>query len=331
MPFKRPHRPQRGGVSAGRCSRGDHPDRVANRFRSLGLGAVASVLSLTAAPAAAEKPDSPAPTCGSPQTVELQRSVRFSESSERGYARQSAIRLAVVDALQQATGADISRSTQTATTSSSTAIERKTREHLVVRSGGRVIGWEVTGEETSTDADGDGRLLRVALRVEVCASPDKAVQLVVAIADARPSASGVSREVRARLAEAYAGQNYLRVTRNKPQDAFHDVRIEFDHTIVIEEVDNSDKADTLKKFGGLDLLDEAALHFQLVTVTTTARAVRFVDETTISDTVERRRRVSIDAPTAGAVRHLLVEASVMAGHQIGAKLGAGELVYFDER
>ena len=192
-----------------------------------------------------------------------------------------------------------------------------------------MTGWEVTNEQIITDTDDDGRLLRVTLRVDVCPSPDAVARLVVSIADPVPLASGISQEIRARLAEFYSYYDNLTVVRKRPQDTFHDVRIEFDHTVAIEDRDNSDKADTLKKFGGSDLLDDRALRFQLVTVTTTAKAVRFVDEVTSSQTVERRRRIPFDAPTEEAVQDLILEASMMAGRAVGEKLGAGDLDYFD--
>jgi len=311
------------------CTRDDRLFSAAYRLARLCVRALVSVLLLAAAPAHADDPEISGATCNATETVELQRTVRFSEPSERVYARRSAIRLAVVDALQQAAGADISRSSQTTTTSSRTAIERETREHLVVRSGGRVTGWEVTNEQIITDTDDDGRLLRVTLRVDVCPSPDAVARLVVSIADPVPLASGISQEIRARLAEFYSYYDNLTVVRKRPQDTFHDVRIEFDHTVAIEDRDNSDKADTLKKFGGSDLLDDRALRFQLVTVTTTAKAVRFVDEVTSSQTVERRRRIPFDAPTEEAVQDLILEASMMAGRAVGEKLGAGDLDYFD--
>ena len=75
------------------------------------------------------------------------------------------------------------------------------------------------------------------------------------------------------------------------------------------------------------MLDEAALRFQLVSVTTTARAVRFVDEASILQTVERRRRIPLDAPPASTIDDLLLETSAMAAANVGERLGAGALDY----
>jgi len=269
----------------------------------------------------------PVIACEASAVVELYSEFHFSHPSEREAARQAAIRHGVVDALQRAAGAEIARGTQTATTSSLTSVERETRDHLVIRSGGRVLGWEVIDEEDRAVEGMDGSTIFVGLRVEVCPAMDEPQPLVVAIgepADISPDLSGV---IRARLAERFEASDALVVVRDAPIDTYHDLRIELDHVAEVRNVDHSENLAILGRFRAPEMIDEGALRFQLVSVTATLSAVRFVDRRTISETVERRRRVGLDASPDNAIAELLVEAASLASTPLIDKLGSGALDY----
>lgn len=265
--------------------------------------------------------------CASSEQVDLRREATFSNLSNQEDAHERAVRRAVIDALQQIGGADIARSSQTATTSTRSTVERERREHLVVRSGGRVTDWRILSEEVHHDENGVGGMVRLELRVSVCVDPAAPPALVIAIDRGEVASPSVASEIRVRLAEAIATYGNFDVRRELPSEIYHDIRVELDQSVEIREVDNSDKAAILQNFGASEMLDEAALRFQLVSVTTTARAVRFVDEASILQTVERRRRIPLDARPASTIDDLLLETSAMAAANVGERLGAGALDY----
>lgn len=269
----------------------------------------------------------PANACDAPDIVELSSESHFSRPSERETARHEAIRYGVVDALQQAAGAEIARGTQTATTSSLTSVERETRDHLVIRSGGRVLGWEVIDEEDRTLDGMEGTAIVVRLHVEVCPSMAEPQPLVVAIGEPAGISAGLSAVVRAHLAESFEASDALAVVRDVPMDTYHDLRIELAHAVKVRNVDLSENAAILGRFRDPEMIDEAALRYQLVSVTATVSAVRFVDRRTISETVERRRRVALDASPDSAIAELLVEAASLASATLIDDLDAGALDY----
>ncbi len=265
--------------------------------------------------------------CAAPELVELSGEAFFAHPSERDHARQSAIRHGVVDALQRAAGAEIARGSQVATTSTLSSIERETSEHLVIRSGGRVMGWEVTGEEQREIEGMDSAALVVSLRVEVCPTMDRPAPLVLAIADIADLPPEPSSALRARLAETFAASEALQVVRDLPRDAYHDLRIELDYAAERREVDNTGNAAILSRFRDPALIDESALRYQLVTVSVTLSAVRFVDRRTISQTIERRGRLPIDAPADAMIAELVTEAALLAAAPVVDELDGGVLDY----
>ena len=265
--------------------------------------------------------------CDAPELVELESEAFFSKPSERGLARQAAIRNGVVDALQRAAGADIARGAQTATTSSLSSVERETREHLVIRSGGRILGWEVIDEEVRAVEGMDGATIIVSLRIDVCPSMDEPAPLVLAIGEAIDLPAEVSSILRTRLAEAFSVSKALDVVRDVPRDSYHDLRVEIAHASDVREVDNTDNAAILSRFRNPEMLDESALRYQLVSVTVTLSAVRFVDRQTISQTVERRGRVPLGMPTDEAIGDLVLEAATLAAPPVFDELDAGALDY----
>lgn len=296
------------------------PRRLSTGALRAGLAASCLLLGMAWLPGKAR-------ACEAPVLVELSGEAFFSHPSERDHARQSAIRHGVVDALQRAAGAEIARGSQVATTSTLSSIERETSEHIVIRSGGRVMGWEVTGEERREIEGMDSAALVVTLKVEVCPSMDRPAPLVLAIgsiADASPELDAV---LRARLAEAFAGSEALQVVRDLPRDAYHDLRIELDHTAERREIDNTDNAAILSRFRNPEILDESALRYQLVTVSVTLSAVRFVDRQTISYSIQRRGRLPPDAPTEAMVAALLSEAALLAAAPVLDALDGGALDY----
>lgn len=269
----------------------------------------------------------PAAACDTPEVVELRSEAFFSVPSDRETAREAAIRDGVVDALQRAAGAEIARGSQTATTSSLNSVERETRDHLVIRSGGRVLGWEVIDEAERTIGDMDGTNIVLSLRVEVCPSVDEPQPLVVAVAEPDDISVDLSTALRARLAERFEESDALAVVRDAPIDTYHDLRIELDHTVEVRNVDNSENAAILGRFQNPQMIDDGALRFQLVSVTVTLSAVRFVDRRTISETIERRRRVPLDASPTKAIAELLDEAVSLASAPLVDDLESGALDY----
>ena len=269
----------------------------------------------------------PAIACEAPDVVELSSESHFSRVSEREGARQTAIRHGVVDALQRAAGAEIARGTQTATTSSLTSVERETRDHLVIRSAGRVQGWNIIDEEDRAVEGMDGATIVIRLRVEVCPVIDKPQPLVVAIGEPAGISPDLSSVIRARLAERFEASDALVVVRDAPIDTYHDLRVELDHVVGVRNVDHSDNVAILGRFRDPEMIDEGALRFQLVSVTVTLSAVRFVDRRTISETLERRRRVALDGSPDNAIAELLVEAASLASMPLIDKLGSGALDY----
>jgi len=268
-----------------------------------------------------------ATACDAPKLVEVYSESHFSEAFERGRARQAAIREGVVDALQRAAGAEIARGAQTATTSSLTGIERETRDHLVIRSGGRVLGWELIDEEEQNVQGMDGTTIVVRLHVEVCPSMDEPQPLVVAIGEPVGISPDLSGIIRARLAESFEASDALAVVRDAPIDTYHDLRIEIDHAVEVRNVDHSENVAILGRFRNPEMIDEAALRFQLVSVTTTLSAVRFVDRRTISETVERRRRIASDASPENVITELLGEGVFLASELLMKELDSGALDY----
>ncbi|ANB01765.1 hypothetical protein ECTOBSL9_0951 [Ectothiorhodospira sp. BSL-9] len=269
----------------------------------------------------------PAIACDAPEVVELSSESDFSDSSGREAARQAAIRNGVVDALQRAAGAEIARSAQTATTSSLTSLDRETRDHLVIRSGGRVLGWQVIDEEDRTLDGMEGTTIVVHLHVKVCPSMQEPQALVVAIGEPVGIPADLSGVIRARLAQMFEASDSLAVVREAPVDTYHDLRIELDHAVEVRNVDHSEKAAILGRFRDPEMIDEGALRFQLVSVTTTLSAVRFVDRRTISETIERRRRVALDVSPDNAIAELLVEGATLASTLLIDQLDAGALDY----
>lgn len=269
----------------------------------------------------------PAGACDTPEVVELRSESFFSVPSDRETAREAAIRDGVVDALQRAAGAEIARGSQTATTSSLNSVERETRDHLVIRSGGRVLGWEVIDEAEHSTGGMDGANIILSLRVEVCPSLDKPQPLVVAIAEPDNVSVDFSTALRARLAERFEESDALAIVRDAPIDSYHDLRIELDHTVEVRNIDNSENAAILGRFQNPQMIGDGALRFQLVSVTATLSALRFVDLRTISETIERRRRVPLDASPEKAIAELLSEAAFLASGPLVDKLDSGALDY----
>lgn len=265
--------------------------------------------------------------CDAPEVVDLYSESHYLRPSEREAARYAAIRNGVVDALQRAAGAEVARGTQTATTSSLTSVERETRDHLVIRSGGRVLGWDIIDEEDRTVESIDGTTITVRLQVEVCPAMGEPQSLVVAIGEPTGISPDLSSVIRARLAEGFEASDALAVVRDAPIDTYHDLRIELDHVVEVQNVDHSENVAILGRFQGTNMFDEGALRFQLVTVTATLSAVRFVDRRTISETVERRRRVALDASPDSAIAELLIETASLASAPLIDKLDSGALDY----
>lgn len=294
----------------------------ASSFRAWASALVAGSLAISAPLASLS-----AIACDAPKLVEVHGESHFSEAFERGRAREAAIREGVVDALQRAAGAEVARGTQTATTSSLTSLERETRDHLVIRSGGRVLGWELIEEEEQNVQGMDGITIVVRLHVEVCPAMDEPPPLVVAIGEPAGISSDLSGIIRARLAESLEASDALAVVRDAPTDTYHDLRIEIDHAVEVRDVDHSENVAILGRFRNPEMIDEAALRFQLVSVTTTLSAVRFVDRRTISETVERRRRIAPDVATDHAIAELLGEGVSLASTLLIEELDSGALDY----
>jgi hypothetical protein len=265
--------------------------------------------------------------CSSSEKVDLNREATFSKPSNQEDAYDRAVRRGVIDALQQVGGAEIARSSQTATTTTRSSVDQERREHLVVRSGGRVTGWRILSEEVRLDENGVGGIVHLELRVSVCVDPETSPALVIAIGRVDIASQFVASEIRTRLAEVIATYGNFDVRGELPSKTYHDIRIQLEQSVEVEQIDNSDKAAILRNFGASEMLQEEALRFQLVTVTTTARAVRFVDEASILHTAERRRRIPLDASSASAIDDLLIETSALAAENVGERLESGALDY----
>jgi hypothetical protein len=236
------------------------------------------------------------------------------------------VRGALVDALQTVAGAEIARSTQSATRSTLGSVERERHEHIVVRSGGRIAGWEILDERVEASA-ADERTVVVRLRVDVCLNPREERALVVALGDPEWLIEPGLDQLRLALAEELGRQPGLSPVEGSPGTVYHDVAISFAHSLEREKVDNRPQAAILSQFGAGESLAAEALAFDLVTVTATVIATRFVDKETVSETAVRRARLPAGAPSGSAMRDLALEAYLLAGRAAVKRLAAGELAY----
>ncbi|MBB3192407.1 hypothetical protein [Halomonas cerina] len=266
------------------------------------------------------------PSCDDSVNVEMRRRASFKSLEGLEPARQDAIRLALIDALQNVAGADIARSTQSSTTSTRSSLERETREHLVLRSGGRVVAWEMLSEDIS-DSASEGGVIDVVIRAEICVEADVERPLVIALEEPGSDLGTSAMQLRYKLADALGTYDTLSIVHDLPINAYHDIKIVFDHSVDVKTVDNSAKARILQEFGATDSLSDEALKFELITARATVMAVRFFDQETISETVTRRLRRSIGLQSDDDVRDLVMETFMIAGQEIGERLGEGELAY----
>ncbi|MFC2993217.1 hypothetical protein [Halomonas tibetensis] len=269
------------------------------------------------------------PACDDSMAVEMQRRASFVTLQGLEPARQDAIRLALIDALQNVSGANIARSTQTSTTSTRSSLERETQEHLVLRSDGRVVAWEMLSEEISIDSDEDG-FIDVVVRAEICTGADIDHPLVVALEEPGNGLGTEAPELRYKLADALGSYENLSIVPEVPINAYHDIKIVFDHSVDTQTVDNSAQARILQEFGASGALSDDALKYVLTTARATVMAVRFFDQETISETVTRRLRRPTGAQREDDAVALVVEAFLIAGHAVGERLGAGELEYSEQ-
>lgn len=265
-------------------------------------------------------------SCGLSDIAEITASASADNANELEAARQTAIRNALIDGLQMVAGGQVARSLQTQTESSLEGISQTAREHVVVRSEGRVLGWEVLSE-IAGESEAGKVFVELRLRVHVCVDREGRQPMVVAVAMVPHDSEFRGAAVAASVADAIMVHPNFTVVIRDPTKAYHDIRISFDHEAVSEVVDNTGRANTLAQFGGGGMISQDALIYQLLTARATVRATRFLDELVVSETVERRKRLSLDEETQSAMLNLLVEAYSLAGERLAGRLGAGELDY----
>lgn len=294
-----------------------HPGPPATPLASL---LVAAALIVTG-PALAER----AADCAESRKVEARGSVGYADPGAQSAARQEAVRHALFEALQSAGGAEIARSAQTATRSTLSSIERETREHVVVRSDGRITGWTILDEQVEIEAG--ERTLMLTLGVDLCFDAREAPPLVVALADPDWDRSPGIDTLRPSLLEQVGRHDRLTAATDRPGRAYHDIAIEFEHAIEREAVDRRPQADILAQFGGGRQIAPAALEYDLLIVRATVRAIRFVDRKTIFETAERRARLATGASMDSTARDLAIEAYSNATAETLARLASGELTY----
>lgn len=242
-------------------------------------------------------------------------------------ARQQALRYALIDGLQMAAGGQVARSMQMQTESSLEGINQTAREHVVVRSEGRVLGWEILSERAKRGAIEHARV-DLHVRVYVCLDDQSKQPMVVAIASGPPYNNGYRADDLVKFIAPYINkQPNLAVVFQDPTKAYHDIRINFSYDTATELVDNTARANTLAQFGAGGMITQDALTYQLLRASATVIATRFIDEATVSETVERRKRLPIGDDTQVAMRELLFEAYYLAGKGLAARLGEGVLDY----
>lgn len=267
-------------------------------------------------------------SCDDSMDVEMRRRASFISSEQLEPARQDAIRLALIDALQNVAGADIARSSQTSTTTTRSSLERETREHLVLRSDGRVVAWEMLSEEIS-DSPSEGGVIDVVVRAEICLGANIDRPLVIALEEPGSDLGVSAIQLRYKLADEFGTYDSLSVVRDLPTNAYHDIKIMFDHSIDAKNVDNTAQARILQDLGASGTLSNEALKFELITANSTVIAVRFFDQETISETVTRRLRRPVGSHSDDDAIALVVEAFMIAGQAVGERLGQGALAYPD--
>ena len=265
--------------------------------------------------------------CPDPVSVEIQRRGVYDHGNDVPSVRQDLIRLGLVDALQQVAGAEIARSTQTATRSDLSSVERETREHMVLRSEGRVIGWRLVSENIESDDMSDGGTVMLLLDVEVCNEPRPDQPMVIAIAGVDGIERHLADAFRSNLADTLSSYDSLVAVRDLPNDSYHDIRLRFTIAADIEKVDNTGRAQLLEQFGASSRLGADSMIFDLIKAQVTVMAVRFVDQETISETVERRRRVEKSDDARRVVDEVILEALEIASTRIGERLDRGQLSY----
>jgi hypothetical protein len=276
------------------------------------------------------EPDPPArvapQTCPESKAVDLRRQEIFRTAADIDIVRNAAIRMALLDALQMVTGAEIARGTQSTTRSTLSSLEHQTNEHIVVRGGGRILNWEVREESIDADADGSG-VLTITLDVTVCLGQSAQLPMVIAFEYLENALPNLSRAVRQRLIEAFATHGNLEPVREDPSAVYHDIRIALAHNLTRETVDNTAQAAILQQFGAGLALSESSMQYEMLTMEATITAVRFVDQRSISDTAVRRLRLPIGSRTEQQEMKLAIEAFDLAGQALSKRLGSGELHY----
>lgn len=265
--------------------------------------------------------------CPDPVSVEIQRRGEYVHGDDVSSVKQDLIRLGLVDALQQVAGAEIARSTQTATRSDFSSVERETREHMVLRSEGRVIGWRLLSENIESDDMSESGTVMLLLDVEVCNEPRPDQPMVIAIAGVNGIEQHLADAFRSNLADTLSSYDSLIAVRDLPKDSYHDIRLRFKVNADIEKVDNTARAQVLEQFGASNRLGASSMIFDLITAQVTVMAVRFVDQETISESVERRRRVDDPDDAKRVVAEVILEALEIASAKIGERLDRGKLSY----
>jgi hypothetical protein len=264
--------------------------------------------------------------CPETKAVDLRRQEIFRTVGEIEVARNAAIRMALLDALQMVTGAEIARGTQSTTRSTLSSVEQQTNEHLVVRGGGRILRWDVQEESIDANADGSG-MLTITLNVTVCLGESAQLPMVIAFGHLENASSSVSRAVRERLIETFGEQANLEPVRDDPSNVYHDIRIILENNLTRETVDNTAQAAILQQFGAGLALAESSMQHEMLTMEATIIAVRFVDQRSISETALRRLRLPVGSTTEQREMNLAIEAFDLAAQALSSRLGAGELHY----
>lgn len=283
------------------------------------LGLILFSAGLVAEPMAAK--------CDAPVTALVPGRAALEAQAGRDEARLDAIRDGLFAALERIAGVEIARQSQIVNESSMTGIDRTRRERLTVSGAGRVMSWKILDTDVRASAAGGDDLV-LDMEVVVCVDSAADLPMIVAIEIPTWLRDDGPKNLGERVAEILASSGQgggVVVSRDPPREVYHDIAVGVTYEASVEAVDKRPAADLLARLGGGSILPDEALVFELMELTATVEARRFIDAFTISETVTRKGRLGPGDDPAAREADLLEEAVLMATQRIADRVGDGEL------
>jgi hypothetical protein len=288
--------------------------------RFLAASLLSGCLSLIVVQAGASETD----TCSESLTIESSAQEPIKSERMLEEARATALRRALIDAMQRGTGIEVATSSRSVTTSTLRSIDLETTDKTVLRAKGRLKSWSIVRDEIVTGPDAQ-ESIELLVKAEVCISPDYRAPVVVAFGDLILPGDYQRPHFKDRLAEAFPPSELIKPTMGSPDTTYYDVLVDAIVSVNLEIIDNTAKIAVLERFRSGAATTSLPPGFKRVTVTVVAKAARFFDDLEIFEIVERRRQVGLDVDPSPAVAPLIDEALSQAAEALHARLVEAEL------